>query len=286
MRYQIILALVLSFFVTISASLQSQQVQNYEITQITEDLYRAANNTHRTVFLVTEEGIILADPVNVEFAAWLRSELDERFDVPVKYVLYSHSHADHASGGAAFADTALFVGHEKMEAGVAALGPAAASDILLPDMTFADQMAVRLGGQTVELHYTGPAHSDDMTVLLFKEQRVGFGVDYANIRRLPGRLNGYHFDQYAHALGVFLTLDIDTVVIGHGDIVGTRQDLDDYLGFLRELQAQVTAAIEEGLTLEETQQSVLLMDYSQWQSFADRRATLVGDAYSLLTEYP
>lgn len=34
--------------------------------------------------------------------------------MPVRYVVYSHSHFDHAAGGQAFADTALFVGHENM----------------------------------------------------------------------------------------------------------------------------------------------------------------------------
>ena len=34
--------------------------------------------------------------------------------MPVRYVVYSHSHFDHAAGGAVFADTARFVGHENM----------------------------------------------------------------------------------------------------------------------------------------------------------------------------
>lgn len=84
------------------------------IVNITEDLYRAQNNQHHTVFLVTEEGIIMSDPINRDFAAWLRTEMEERFDVPVRYLLYSHSDYDHASGGEVFADTAKFIGHENM----------------------------------------------------------------------------------------------------------------------------------------------------------------------------
>jgi len=84
------------------------------ITNISGDVYRAQNNTHFTVFQVTPEGIILADPINTEFATWLKEELAGRFDVPVRYVLYSHHHYDHASGGEVFADTATFVGHQNM----------------------------------------------------------------------------------------------------------------------------------------------------------------------------
>jgi len=86
-----------------------------EITQITGDLYRARNGNWYTVFLVTPAGIILGDPINETFAPWLKGELDVRFlGRPVRYVVYSHSHFDHAAGGAAFAATATFVGHENM----------------------------------------------------------------------------------------------------------------------------------------------------------------------------
>ena len=97
------------------------------IVNITGDLYRAQNNNHHTVFLVTDEGIIMSDPINRDFATWLRGELETRFDQPVRYVLYSHHHWDHASGGEVFADTAEFVGHENMVQALAAPG-----DMALP----------------------------------------------------------------------------------------------------------------------------------------------------------
>ena len=91
-----------------------QEAPQRVISQIAGDLYRAQNNNHNAAFLVTPEGIIVVDPLNDAFAAWLERELDERFGVPVRYVLYSHHHWDHASGGAVFADTAEFVGHANM----------------------------------------------------------------------------------------------------------------------------------------------------------------------------
>ena len=86
-----------------------------EIIQIAPDLYRAHDGNWYTIFLVTPAGIILGDPINLNFARWLKAELDMRFpQQPVRYVVYSHSHYDHASGGEAFAATATFVGHENM----------------------------------------------------------------------------------------------------------------------------------------------------------------------------
>jgi glyoxylase-like metal-dependent hydrolase (beta-lactamase superfamily II) len=84
-----------------------------EIIQITGDLYRARNGIWYSLFLVTPEGIILADPLSTDFASWLKSEFDRRFPgVPVRYVIYSHSHWDHIEGGGIFASTARFVAQE------------------------------------------------------------------------------------------------------------------------------------------------------------------------------
>ena len=99
---------------TIVATGFAQDEPRRTITEIADGVYRATNNNHGTVFMVTEEGIVLADPINPGFSAWLREELDSRFAVPVRYVVYSHHHWDHASGGGALADTAQFVGHANM----------------------------------------------------------------------------------------------------------------------------------------------------------------------------
>ena len=100
------------------------------IVNVTGQLYRAQNNNHYTVFLVTPEGVIMSDPINREFARWLKGEIATRFKVPVRYVLYTHRDWDHASGGVVFADTAEFVGHRNM---LAALAPPAGNPPLPAD---------------------------------------------------------------------------------------------------------------------------------------------------------
>lgn len=97
-----------------AALYQKTQYTGQEIGRLTGDVYYARWDDYVSAFMVTPEGIVLVEPVGVEFAAWLKEELAERFDVPVKYVIYSHSHADHASGAAVFADTARIIGHEAL----------------------------------------------------------------------------------------------------------------------------------------------------------------------------
>ena len=50
----------------------AQQPPTRGIVNITGQLYRAQNNNHYTVFLVTPEGIIMSDPINRDFARWLK----------------------------------------------------------------------------------------------------------------------------------------------------------------------------------------------------------------------
>ncbi|HEX6112930.1 MAG TPA: MBL fold metallo-hydrolase, partial [Geminicoccaceae bacterium] len=83
------------------AHAQQQQAQR-EITKVAGDLYRFQNNFHVSVFLVTPEGVIVTDPMDAEAAAWLREQIGERFDQPIRYAIYSHDHADHIAGGEVF----------------------------------------------------------------------------------------------------------------------------------------------------------------------------------------
>jgi glyoxylase-like metal-dependent hydrolase (beta-lactamase superfamily II) len=115
----IAVAALLTAFATAAAA---QQAPQRSIVNVTGQLYRAQNNNHYTVFLVTPEGVIMSDPINRDFGRWLKGEIATRFKVPVRYVLYTHRDWDHASGGVVFADTAEFVGHRNM---LTALAPPA-----------------------------------------------------------------------------------------------------------------------------------------------------------------
>src|SRR5688500_2266989 len=136
----------------------AQAAPRRSISRITGDLYRVQNNDHYTVFLVTPGGIILADPINADFGGWLKGELGQRFpNAPVRYVLYSHHHQDHASGGAVFNDTAELIAHQNFAAAVkSAAGENAAAAkryaaVVAPESTYTTRRSITLGGKTVEL---------------------------------------------------------------------------------------------------------------------------------------
>ncbi len=102
---------------------QSTSYKGQEIGKLTGDVYYGRTDDYVSAFMVTPDGIVLVEPVGKEHATWLKAELARRFGVPVKYVIFSHSHGDHASGAAVFADTARIIGHEAL-LGLLAMPPA------------------------------------------------------------------------------------------------------------------------------------------------------------------
>ena len=88
-----------------------------EITKIAGEVYRFRNNGHFSVFAVTPAGIIATDPINAAAATWLKDEMKKRWpDKAIRFVVYSHDHADHISGGEVWADTATVIAQDNAKA--------------------------------------------------------------------------------------------------------------------------------------------------------------------------
>ena len=71
-----LIAIVLAAFTALGTLADAQTAPERSITEIADGVYRARNNFHGTVFMVTPEGIVLADPLTTDFAEWLRAVFD------------------------------------------------------------------------------------------------------------------------------------------------------------------------------------------------------------------
>lgn len=149
-----------------------------ETESLGNGLYAFRHGPYRNIFLIGEEGVIVTDPLNVKAAAALREEIRKLTDKPVKYVAYSHSHWDHALGGAIFKqEGATFVAQEKCRDNI---HETPHPDLVAPDVVFKDRHKLEVGTASLELFYFGPSHSNCLAVMLARPANVMFVVDIAN----------------------------------------------------------------------------------------------------------
>jgi len=150
----------------------------WEIEKISPYLYAYRYTFYRNFFLVGKDGIILTDPLTVEAAKILDTELRKISDKPIKYVAYSHSHWDHISGGQIFKDQgAKFVAHKKCKENWLD-NPNA--QVVKPDIVFEKSYTISVGEPSLEMHYWGPSHDNCRVGFLIKPDRIMFIADDAN----------------------------------------------------------------------------------------------------------
>lgn len=273
---------------------QRQGPPDRSITRITGDLYRVQNNDHHTVFLVTSDGIILADPINVEAAIWIKEQLTERFpNTPVRYVLYSHHHQDHASGAAVFNDTAELVAHENFNArllesaGQSETAAERYAAVVPPESTYAERRMITLGGRAVQLIHPGrTGHASDLTVLYFPSERVVFGVDFMAVSMVPGSntlARGAPISEYVNAVKAVEALDFTTAAPGHGPL-GTKADIVAHREYFENLATRVSAGIAAGQTIEELQAARIMDEYKDWIEYDEDNDVNIANTYRTLSE--
>ena len=128
------------------------------LVQVRGNLYRHTSGAglavHSGLVLITAEGALVIDPALTCTARWLLAEIKSRFGVPVSYLVYTHAHADHISGGQVFqeAGATVVANQRAIEPIVGERLPTA-----LPDRVFDEQMTITLGGETVLLAGWRPA---------------------------------------------------------------------------------------------------------------------------------
>lgn len=249
-----------------------------EIAKITGEIYRFRNSNHYSVFAVTPDGIIATDPINADAAAWLKAELKSRFDRPVKYLIYSHDHADHSSGGQVFADTAIVVAHANAKAVI--LGEKRPTAI--PQVTFTDRMAIELGGTVVELTYVGRNHSDNSIVMRFPTERLLFAVDFIPVRTVAFRdLPDAYLPEWIESLRRVEAMEFDILAPGHGT-VGRKEDVTLFREYLEDLRGAVLALAREGKSLDEMKQAIRLPKYEGWGGYQQMFQLNIEGMYRLV----
>jgi glyoxylase-like metal-dependent hydrolase (beta-lactamase superfamily II) len=276
---KVLMGLAVLALVVFAGSTAQVLAQNDGITKIKGDLYRFRNNFHFSVFYVTSDGIVVTDPINDGAAKRLLAALKQRFSQPVKYLILSHEHADHVSGGKVFADAgAEVIAHERAKQAIIAKNVPTA----VPTRTFKDKMTLKLGGKTINLSYVGRNHTDNSIVMHFPAERALFAVDFIPVKTVAFRtMRSSYMPDWIRSLERVEKMDFDILVPGHGK-VGTRADVTLFKDYLSALYAQVKSLKAKGLSLAQVQAQIDLKKYSHFAMFNQWGKLNVEGMYGLV----
>lgn len=245
-----------------------------EVSRITGDVYLFRNNFHNSVFVITGDGVVVTDPIDAGAAAWLKAEIATLTEQPITHLVYSHSHGDHASGGAEFGDVPNVIAH--------ANAPEAIDGVAIT-VRFGEKMQFTQGGKTFELSWLGPGHGTDLAAMVIRPENVAFVVDAVASKRLFYRdFPGANVDEWMTQVRNVEALDFEILAGGHGP-VGTKGDVADGLAYLAEMRAAVLAGLRAGKTVDELAASITMDAYRDWLNYAEwRELNVRGMARHLL----
>ena len=166
------------------------------------------------------------------------------------------------------------------------------ADIRRPDIVYSERMQISLGGHTVDLIYPGLNHSDDATVMLFRNERVLFATEFladalvtTNPRSLPSSCSAFDrhpLSEWIRSYRTVEALDFDRVAPGHGDVFD-KAVVTETREYFEYLVAQVSAGIRSGRPLAELKETITLDRYMGWANYERLRRMNVEAAYLNLT---
>ena len=278
MRYTL---LILSFLLFVPFAAAAEDDADYALEPVADGLLRFTAGPYHALVWVTDEGILLVDPLSDDAARWLKAELAERFDVPLRFVVYSHNHHDHAYGGAVFDDPGVtFIAHEWARDDLAR----SRARTTLPQVTFTDELAIRLGGSTLRLRHHGPNNGRGSVSMHFEDAGVMFVVDWIVIGRMPWKdLQGYDIEGMIRSTREVLNLRWETFAGGHAEI-GGRAEVERYLAYLEALYAAVRDGMLAGQSLESMQQTIRLDDFADFKQYEAWLPLNIAGVYNTLAD--
>jgi len=271
MRHNLSLSslIVAALLMPIAPLAHAQQAQTGPPTQlrkVKDDVYVIENTVTNlesirkyggnVLVYLTPDGVLLVDckfePMHDDIVAKVKSLTDK----PVKYVILTHNHGDHAGGAAKMAASGatVIISRDDLENLARAPNPS-----WLPEVGYSGRAQLRLGGKTVEL-YEVRGHTKGDTLVYFPAERIVESGDlFATVEELPYIVDytgGGNWTDLSGEIDELLKLDFDLVIPGHGPPV-TRPDVVKIRNRVVAIRERFRALNRENKTPEEIRQTLL-----------------------------
>jgi len=220
--------------------------------EVADGVYSFSNDGfYMSMFVVTQEGVMVVDPMNNNQAKAMLAAIREVTQAPIRYLFLSHNHYDHIKGAQVFKDEGASVishieAYEYMKANPT-------KDVILPDQTWSGgRKDFTLGGVTMELHYLGLSHGLGMTSFLLQPQKVGYIADNSVPNGLPFVFfPDFNLKGLENTLKTYMSYDVDQIIYSHSNLEdpltpGNKEHMQFWLDYVNDLRVAVQTEIQNG----------------------------------------
>jgi len=203
--------------------------KGYLLKELAKDVYFFSTGVYNTMFIVTSEGVILADPIRGA-GALLKQAMKEVTAFPVKILIYTHPHLDHIGDASQFAANGTqIIAHKETQKLLQRYKDPARP---VPHITFGEKSVIELGGVRIDLIYPGDGHGRGNSMIYLPQKKILMFVDVATPKSVPFK-NFSTVDIYSQIVGLkrALQLDFETYVAGHLYRPGKRSEMEEVLKY-------------------------------------------------------
>ena len=236
--------------------------QNWDDFEIDNPVH-VAGNIHMVTggiivnmaFSTGPDGVVLVDSNFAALTGKIAASIREVSDQPIRFLIDTHSHADHADGNASFAESGtVIVAHDTVRMRLA--NPPQgdpAPEMGLPIMTFSQRLSLHLNGEEVEAIFVTAAHTDGDVLIYFRGSDViHMGDVFVGQYPIIDTSRGGSYVGLIETLNAAINLvGPETAIIpGHGPIF-QREDMIEYRNALLDIHDRVSVLVVAGNTLDE-----------------------------------
>ncbi len=239
-----------------------QQAPTLTIEEVTDNLYIVIGSGGNVGVLVTDEGVILIDDKFEQNYDEIVRNVSSVTNQPIRYVINTHYHSDHAGGNSRFLEVAEVISTTNARTNILEGKQSNAAPGMVPArLVFTEELSIFLGGQEVRARHFGRGHTGTDAIIYFPELRtVHMGDMLAGTTPLIDYNGGGSIVDWTTSVDAMMEeFDFETVIPGHGtvtDVAGLRTYRDNVVV----LRDRVTGLIREGRSQEEIG-AILGMEY-------------------------
>lgn len=216
---------------------------------------------------VGPDGVFMIDDQFAPLSEKILAAVGAITDQPVKYLINTHWHFDHAGANEQMANAgATILAHDNVRVRMQAPGPQQASDTALPVITFSDTATVHFNGHQIHAFHPGLAHTDGDAIIHFVDLNLIHAGDvfFNGVFPFIDAGSGGSVDGYIDALHMLADMaDDDTRIIpGHGPM-GTKADVLRKIAMLEDARTRILDLISSGASVDDAKAAQPLAAYEE-----------------------